>query len=94
MNHTIRENLELAEFNGAAWVQCARCGHRLSAAGEDWHAHCLVKRLPPGKMGPHRELLLGRFELEEHYCPGCGVTLDASVVECRANEAQRNPARQ
>ena len=80
MNRSIRENLELAEFDGVTFVRCARCGHRLSAAGEDWHAHCVVKRLPPGNMGPHRELLLGRFKLEEHYCPGCGVTLDASVV--------------
>ena len=84
MNRPIRENLEVAELEGAAWVQCSRCGQRLSAAGEDWHAHCVVKRLPPGSMGPHRELLEGRLMLEEHYCPGCGVTLDASLVDVGA----------
>jgi nicotinamidase-related amidase len=92
MNRPIRENLELAEFDGVDWVQCARCGHRLSAVGEDWHAHCVAKRLPPGAMGPHRELLVGRFKLEEHYCPSCGVTLDASVVAVLA-PAVRPPRR-
>jgi nicotinamidase-related amidase len=81
MKQPIRENLELAELDGARWVQCAQCGHRLSADGEDWQAHCIVKRMSPTSMGPHRELLRGRFDLEEYYCPGCGVTLDASIVD-------------
>jgi nicotinamidase-related amidase len=84
MNRPIRENLEVAERDGAAWVQCARCGYRLAAADEDWHPQCVVKHLPPASMGPHRELLEGRLTLEEHYCPGCGVTLDASLVEVAA----------
>jgi nicotinamidase-related amidase len=89
MNQPIRENLELAERDGASWIQCARCQHRLSSAGEDWHRHCIVKRLPPKNMGPHRELLRGRFDLEEHYCPGCGVTLDATIIDV---EAKPDPA--
>src|SRR5438105_5294314 len=93
MNRPIRENLELAERDGAAWVQCARCGHRLSAAGEDWHAHCIVKRLSPENMGPHHELLQGRHQLEEHYCPGCGVTLDASVIDVEMSTSARRPRR-
>jgi nicotinamidase-related amidase len=94
MNQPIRENLELAERDGVAWVQCARCEHRLSGEGEDWHKHCVVKRLPPEHMGPHRELLRGRFDLEEHYCPSCGVTLDASIIEVEAQAASaRRPSR-
>lgn len=94
MNRPLRENLELAERDGAAWVQCARCGHCLSAAEEDWHAHCVVKRLSPINMGPHRELLQGRHRLEEHYCPGCGVTLDASVIDAEVQPAaSRRPRR-
>jgi nicotinamidase-related amidase len=84
MNRPIRENLELAQRDGAAWIQCARCEHRLSGADEDWHHHCIVKRLSPEHMGPHRELLRGRFDVVEHYCPGCGVTLDASIVDVEA----------
>jgi nicotinamidase-related amidase len=87
MNQPIRENLELAEHEGVAWVQCARCGHRLAGAGEDWHRHCIVKCWPPESMGPHRQLLRGRFDLEEHYCPGCGVTLDATIVDVEAKPA-------
>lgn len=84
MNRPFRENLELAELESGVWVQCSHCGHRLSAADQDWRAHCVVKRLPPRSMGPHRELLEGRLMLEESYCPNCGVTLDASVVEVEA----------
>ena len=32
-------------------------------------------------MGFHRELLESRVMLEETYCPNCGVTFDASVVD-------------
>jgi nicotinamidase-related amidase len=94
MNRPLRENLEIAERDGASWVQCAHCGHPLSVAAEDWRPHCVVKRLPPASMGPHRDLLAGRLELEELYCPGCGATLDASVIELAADAAPvRRPAR-
>ena len=87
MNRPLRENLELAEEGGVAWVQCARCGHRLAAAEEDWRLQCVTKRLDPSQLGPHRELLAGRLELEEIYCPGCGTTLDAAVVAPSAETA-------
>lgn len=93
MSRPLRENLEVAERDGGAWVQCSRCGHRLSAADGDWRTHCVVKRLPPRSLGPHRELLEGRLMLEEHYCPNCGVTLDANVVDVEASAASRRPAR-
>lgn len=94
MNQLVRENLELAERDGVSIFQCAHCKHRLAGANEDWHQACVVKRLPPERMGPHRELLRGRFDLQEHYCPRCGVTLDATVVEVKINPAEgRRPAR-
>jgi nicotinamidase-related amidase len=39
--------------------------------------------------------LEGRLELEEHYCPGCGVTLDAAIVVAggAAPVTGRRPAR-
>ena len=86
MNRPFRENLELAELDGGSWIQCSQCGHRLAAASDDWRAQCVVKRLPPRSMGPHRELLEGRLMLEERYCPNCGVTLDADVVDVDATE--------
>ncbi|MBO0712329.1 MAG: hypothetical protein J2P47_13740, partial [Acetobacteraceae bacterium] len=95
MTRPLRENLELAERDGATWVCCARCGHELSREGEDWRRRCVVEHLPPAHLGPHRELLEGRLELEEHYCPGCGVTLDAAIVVASraAPVAGRRPAR-
>ena len=95
MSRPLRENLELAERDGATWVCCARCGHELSREGEDWRRRWVVEHLPPAHLGPHRELLEGRLELEEHYCPGCGVTLDAAIVVARgaASVAGRRPAR-
>jgi nicotinamidase-related amidase len=44
-------------------------------------------------MGPHREVLQGRHQLEEHYCPGCGTTLDASIVDVAGSTAARRPRR-
>ncbi|MDX1485968.1 MAG: isochorismatase family protein [Alphaproteobacteria bacterium] len=81
MSRPFQENLEIAETKSGAWIQCSRCGHRLSGADGDWRARCVVKQLPPSSMGPHRELMEGRMMLEEIYCPNCGVTFDASVVE-------------
>jgi nicotinamidase-related amidase len=81
VNRPFRENLELADHRGATWVRCSRCGYAIAPSDEDWREHCTVKRLPPSNMGPHRELLEGRLVLEERYCPGCGVTVDADVVD-------------
>lgn len=94
MKQPLRENLELVELDKAQWIQCAQCGHRLSPAGEEWRKHCVVKRKSPTQMGPHRELLRGRFDLEEYYCPGCGATLDALVVDVAEEPAKaRRPTR-
>ncbi len=80
MSRPLRENLELVEERGREWVQCAACGYRLCAAGEDWREACVTRLLPPGRMGPFHEIMEGRALLEERYCPGCGVSLDATVI--------------
>lgn len=89
MKRPLQENLELNELEGKPWVQCARCGHQLCAAGMDWKAACVTRLLPPNRMGPHREILEGRLLLQERYCPGCGVTLDAAVVEVDNSVGER-----
>ena len=89
MSRPLRENLELVEEQSGEWVQCAACGHRLCAAGEDWREACVTRLLPPGRMGPFHEVMEGRALLEERYCPGCGVPLDATVMVSE----QRSPAR-
>ena len=81
MNQPLRENLELAEAKGKTWVQCTHCGHKLSPADKDWKGACVTRLLPPTHMGPFHKIMEGRLVLREHYCPGCGVTLDADVVE-------------
>lgn len=88
MSRPLRENLELVEQRGAEWVQCAACGHRLCAVGEDWRAACVTRLLPPGRMGPFHRIMEGRALLEERYCPGCGVSLDATVI---INEERSTP---
>lgn len=88
MSRPLRENLELVEQQGAEWVQCAACGHRLCAAGEDWRVACVTRLLPPGRMGPFHRIMEGRALLEERYCPGCGVSLDATVI---INEERSTP---
>ena len=89
MNRPLRENLELADIDGTTWVQCARCGHRLCAADADWKQACVTRLLPPSRMGPFREPMAGRALLEERYCPGCGISLDATVVETDDRRVER-----
>jgi acetone carboxylase gamma subunit len=81
MNRPLRENLELTDEKGKTWVQCGSCGHRLAPADEDWKTVCLTRLLPPTHMGPHHKIMTGHLVLREHYCPGCGLTLDADVVK-------------
>jgi len=88
----LQENLELDELEGKSWVQCARCGHQLCAAGMDWKAACVTRLLPPSRMGPHREIMQGRMLLQERYCPKCGITLDAIVVEVDKGLGERKPS--
>lgn len=81
MKRPFRENLEFADHGGQDWVQCSRCGHQLARAGEDWRKSAITRQLPPDRMGPFRELMRGRMVLEEVYCPKCGVTFDAKVID-------------
>ncbi len=80
MSRPLQENLEVVEEQGGEWVQCAACGHRLCAAGENWREACVTRLLPPGRMGPFHEVMEGQAVLQERYCPGCGVSLDATVI--------------
>ena len=89
MSRPLRENLEVVEGQGNEWVQCAACGHRLCGAGEDWREACVIRLLPPGRMGPFHEIMEGRAVLEERYCPGCGVSLDATVIVNEERPVQR-----
>ena len=89
MSRPLRENLELVEALGGEWVRCTACGHRLCAAGEDWRTACVTRLLPPGRMGPFHRIMEGRALLEERYCPGCGVSLDATVIIDEERPAQR-----
>jgi hypothetical protein len=81
VNRPLRENLELAEVDGKTWVQCTCCGNRLCTADGDWKQKCVTRLLPPTRMGPFHKIMEGHLLLQERYCPGCGVTLDADVVE-------------
>ena len=89
MNRPLRENLEVVEEQGSEWVRCAACGHRLCSAAEDWREACVKRLLPPGRMGPFHEIMEGRAVLDERYCPGCGVSLDATVIVDEERPAQR-----
>jgi N-methylhydantoinase B len=80
-DHPLRENLEVARRDGAAWVRCARCGHWLCDESEDWSMACDRKLLSPTKGGALMEPLEGSFFLEQLSCPSCAVLFDTEVVE-------------
>jgi hypothetical protein len=85
VNRHFRENLVIHSEGKKEWIQCAKCFHTLSPIEEDWKEGCKVSLVSPDVAGPHRERLKGRFMFEQRYCPGCGVLLEATLVEVNAN---------
>jgi N-methylhydantoinase B len=79
--HPLRENLEVVTVNGAAWVQCTACGHRLGTLDDDWTAAAAHRRLEPTRAGPLMAPLVGTYLLEQLCCPVCGVLLNTDVIE-------------
>ncbi|GAA3941077.1 hydantoinase B/oxoprolinase family protein [Microbacterium soli] len=61
---------------------CMACGHRLSAAREDFRAGCLVETVSVAAAGPNRGQDYGAdaVRLQTYCCPGCARQLEVSVV--------------
>jgi acetone carboxylase gamma subunit len=81
VNHPFRENLEVESASDGKWIRCTHCGHRLCALGQDWKAAARRKMFAPTGAGPLLRVLEGRYVFEKIYCPGCGVLLNADMVE-------------
>lgn len=80
MSHPLRENLELFEDANQRWIRCARCLHLLCDASQDWKKVCKRRRQTPTAAGPLMADLVGQFQLEQLFCPGCGVLLNTDFV--------------
>jgi acetone carboxylase gamma subunit len=83
VSHPFRENLVVVSDGGETSLCCVACGHRLSAARQDWQAACRKKTFPPTHAGPLMNILDGRYLFEKLYCPACGVLLNAQMVEVK-----------
>jgi N-methylhydantoinase B len=73
----MRENLELVDGQ----QRCARCGHTLCAAGEDWAAVCVRRELSPERANPLLAPWSGQASLRQLCCPACGTLFDSDLVE-------------
>jgi N-methylhydantoinase B len=82
--HPLRENLEIVNHAGKAWIRCASCGHWLCPSSEDWTEACNRKLLPPIAAGPLMAPLEGQYLLEQLYCPSCATLLETEIVESEA----------
>lgn len=80
MNHPVRENLEIYVDHNRRWIRCTRCLHLLSPVDEDWKKASRRRLLPPTMAGPLMRNLVGRFFLEQLYCPACGALLNTNLV--------------
>ena len=84
VRHPLQESLELCDLSDRAWVQCARCSHLLCESDGDWREACSLGAAPPTQAGPLMDLLVGQYEFQRWYCPGCGVLLDSEIVAAAA----------
>jgi N-methylhydantoinase B len=79
-DHPLRENLEIIQSAGTAWIRCARCMHLLAPKDAAWTELCNRKRLPPSSAGASMVPLEGQFVLEQLFCPSCAVLFETQVV--------------
>ena len=89
MNRPLRENLEVHADNNGTWIRCTRCLHILCPADQDWKGASKRKLLPPTMAGPLMKNLVGRFFLEQLYCPSCGGLLNTSLVLAEEEKTER-----
>src|SRR5205085_7044212 len=74
--YPFRENLEVFATPTDQWVRCVKCQHTLSRLDEDWTSCASKTRKDPTAAGPLMEPLIGSYELEQLFCPSCGVLLN------------------
>ena len=89
IKYSLRENLEVI-VNGhgqpSQWVQCSRCGIKLTHSPAEWRKAARIRMLPATAAGPLMAILDDRYRLEQVLCPSCGALFDTQLVE-------ENPAR-
>lgn len=81
MNHPLRENLEIANADGAEWIRCNRCQHRYCRSDQDWRQFAKQRLMAPTHAGQLMSVLNGDYLLRQRYCPACAVLLDSDFVE-------------
>lgn len=81
MIRPLRENLEVYTDGGDAQIRCAKCAFVLTGPGGDWRKSSKRKLLAPTAAGPLMEELVGKYLLEQLYCPSCSALFDTGVVE-------------
>jgi hypothetical protein len=86
MRHPLRENLEIADANGADWIFCTRCGFKYCPADRDWREFCKVRLSPPKNAGSLMSILEGHYMMRQLYCPSCAALLDTDFIETNQNE--------
>jgi hypothetical protein len=82
MKYSLRENLEvIVHGHLSQWVQCTRCGTKLTHSPTEWRQAARIRMLPATAAGPLMAILDNRYRLEQILCPSCGALFDTELVE-------------
>src|SRR5262245_47610909 len=84
----VTEYLDLVEVGGARHLACARCGHVICPARENYKAHALhidrpIQAANP-LIGDPQRFIDARVEFRQFHCPACGGLIENEV--CRAED--------
>jgi acetophenone carboxylase len=79
----LTEYLDLVVVNGARHLGCARCGHVLCDARENYKAHALridrpIQAANP-LIGDPQRFIDAAVEFRQFYCPACGGLIENEV---------------
>jgi len=84
----VTESLDLVALDGERRLACARCGHALGPAGENYKVHALRRDRPIQSANPligdPQRFIDARVEFRQFYCPACGGLRENEV--CRAED--------
>ncbi len=84
----VTEYLDLIAVDGARRLACARCGHALCSARENYKVHTLridrpIQAANP-LIGDPQRFIDARVQFRQFYCPACGGLVENEV--CRAED--------
>lgn len=80
MTRRISRALVLVDGDAGAVIQCARCGHALTAGGQAWKPAAVLREVPMQGVGGQAYSSGEQVVLRRFSCPNCGSLLDTETA--------------